>query len=662
MELTLSNNLFLGKAELDHLVEGIKESGYERIMKQMITSYGVVKPAGEAQWTYLQPVSAGVGLITIKAGKAVDTNLDVIEVLEDLNSYLTVPGDSATRYVYCRYRQTNTEEGTLSITAEGVVTGIGTKFTERLRGQGNFPSRIRILQNQGGPELFEEYEVQAIQSDTQLSLNIAAGVIEASAGRIWTIVGSFTPGIVVPTSEKYPFENDDYSIFISTTEPEGNDLNFMLCEVVNNGIVMTITDRRHENIFNINPPEDNEITDFNHVIGVEYIKWDNPLADQSKNLMRLGWGVYSLNGNWSMDVGNSILSIQNGSGGIWDTINNTSIIPEDPAGFSQEIPVPDPETQGLYKGWYVVYEDTGLAIKITDSEFVGVELQLTLEFHEAYPISGEIRVVPDGNQMEIRITNATNHTANRELTYAMKQGFAIIPIEVGSTSLIEYRHIKGVLVTQFRTINDGDYWKEEFFATETPATDIDYEIDYANGLVTPTLNPSQNVGLLDKVISPGFIIDYFGTLEQAQGQAGFAICDGSVIDAPGSIFHQTASPNLMGRVTVGVDINNPDYESAGNIGGEQTVIMTEAQMPSHVHTGNTDTDAPHSHHINQNTVVTGVGTNQLTNKDNTPGSAQQIDTNVDGAHSHHFTTGTAGGDAGIDVRQKFYVVFKLMKI
>ena len=209
MDLKLSNDLFLGLAELKHLKLSLKEEGYEKIIQQMVTSYGVVRSSSitnivtvqlqtSNRFTALQPVASGLGKITVKAGKAVDKNLDVIDVKEDRDQILNIAADGVKRYVTVAYRKTVNEQGTIDVQADGTIVGTGTNFTERLRGQSNFPSKIRIIQPTFAESINTaleviEYQIQSVQSDTLATLNVAQGTIAPSTDKKFQIVGSFTP-------------------------------------------------------------------------------------------------------------------------------------------------------------------------------------------------------------------------------------------------------------------------------------------------------------------------------------------------------------------------------------------------------------------------------------------------------------------------------------
>jgi len=86
--------------------------------------------------------------------------------------------------------------------------------------------------------------------------------------------------------------------------------------------------------------------------------------------------------------------------------------------------------------------------------------------------------------------------------------------------------------------------------------------------------------------------------------SGTLLCDGStylrtsypaLYDILGDVFHVDADhfivPDLRGRVPVGVDSSHPAPPfDLGEVGGEETVTLTTAEMPSHTHT-----DAGHQH-------------------------------------------------------------------
>jgi microcystin-dependent protein len=97
--------------------------------------------------------------------------------------------------------------------------------------------------------------------------------------------------------------------------------------------------------------------------------------------------------------------------------------------------------------------------------------------------------------------------------------------------------------------------------------------------------------------------------------AGWLLCDGTVHDissypALGAGLGSTyggngtttfAVPNLKGRMPVGLDSAQTEFDALAETGGAKTHTLTQAQMPSHTHTQNAHnhgiTQSPHSHTV-----------------------------------------------------------------
>jgi microcystin-dependent protein len=94
--------------------------------------------------------------------------------------------------------------------------------------------------------------------------------------------------------------------------------------------------------------------------------------------------------------------------------------------------------------------------------------------------------------------------------------------------------------------------------------------------------------------------------------AGWVACNGNSYDVSDPLYEnlfnvlgykygsvsggaQFRVPNLRGRVPVGPDNLDSDFAAFGQTGGSKTHTLTEAQMPSHTHSGSTDSGGAHSH-------------------------------------------------------------------
>ena len=103
---------------------------------------------------------------------------------------------------------------------------------------------------------------------------------------------------------------------------------------------------------------------------------------------------------------------------------------------------------------------------------------------------------------------------------------------------------------------------------------------------------------------------------------GYVLCDGN-----------NSTPNLAGKFVVGYHASNGDYD-VGDTGGAETVTLTEAQMPSHVH-----------HFLIQDGSTAPMGYAQSANG-----------TNIGWAG-----TNSKGGDAAHENRPPYYALCYIMK-
>lgn len=120
-------------------------------------------------------------------------------------------------------------------------------------------------------------------------------------------------------------------------------------------------------------------------------------------------------------------------------------------------------------------------------------------------------------------------------------------------------------------------------------------------------------------------------------------------------------PNLKGKLPVGRDAAQSEFDTLGETGGEKTHVLTTAELPSHAHsinhdhgavstggqsashthTGGTDTQGAHSHSAlatPRSIYAAGGSSAGMYALDyNTP-------TNTSGAHAHNVTTNAASND------------------
>jgi microcystin-dependent protein len=145
-------------------------------------------------------------------------------------------------------------------------------------------------------------------------------------------------------------------------------------------------------------------------------------------------------------------------------------------------------------------------------------------------------------------------------------------------------------------------------------------------------------------------------------------------------------PNLKGRVPVGRDTSQTEFDVLGESGGDKTVAINAAQMPIHSHSGSTSSSGSHAH-----TGTTGFGNaafhrlvyragsgranNHVTGYDGSQGFGDATDTNypmqahthsfttsTDGSHTHSFTTDNAGSGQAHQNLQPYIVLNYMIKV
>jgi microcystin-dependent protein len=208
-------------------------------------------------------------------------------------------------------------------------------------------------------------------------------------------------------------------------------------------------------------------------------------------------------------------------------------------------------------------------------------------------------------------------------------------------------------------------------------------------------NENGNLAINYQYINPtGTIICFAGQLVPP----GWVLCDGSEISKSEysnlfSVIGNTYGipvnssnfvlPNLQQRMPLGKSISN----NLGDNGGNSNIILSTNQLPSHNHTGTTDSAGIHSHTAsdsghnhsyddayfaeNRGQGQGIYGTSASTDFDNeyiyrtpTPTTYTgfaNITVANNGAHTHTFTTNTTGSGSSINIMNPYLVLNYLIK-
>lgn len=242
-KLKISENLFLETNELKRLVSFMEDDGYKRLIKSLVRSYGIVQNNNNDMFKVTAKAGA-VNTVIINAGLAYDSDLNGIVMKS--NKEVVINNTGVKRWIILSRGVTNYEAGSVSVNVEGVLTGVGTEFTKILRGQPNYPVKVKLNSsvNTG------EYEVVTVVSDTSA---ILAGTFTAENTKEFSVIGTFTPGFQPDEANRQIYEYDYHNITVvdSADKPVLTTDQFILASVTFDGVgVMSVADERSAYLFN----------------------------------------------------------------------------------------------------------------------------------------------------------------------------------------------------------------------------------------------------------------------------------------------------------------------------------------------------------------------------------------------------------------------------
>jgi microcystin-dependent protein len=217
--------------------------------------------------------------------------------------------------------------------------------------------------------------------------------------------------------------------------------------------------------------------------------------------------------------------------------------------------------------------------------------------------------------------------------------------------------------------------------TSTPSSS--YKLD-----VNGNSNVSSGVyqaGFL--LVPPGSIMPYVAS----SAPGGWLLCDGQSVSTTTyatlfSLIGYTYGgsggsfnlPNMKGRMIVGFNSSDSNFDSLGETGGSKTATLTTNELPAHTHTGTTDSSGSHSHTYNDAYFAEAggsgssiYGTNAATDADNNfrwrtaaGGSSltpEDINTSTGGAHTHTFTTASSGSGNSFSIMNPYITLNYIIK-
>lgn len=392
-KIRFSPNLFLEKLELDRLKKFIDDDGFRKFLLDNSLSFGLVKKQyfdTILQNEFLNGKITEGSSLTIQHQDIIAIDNAGNYIIKSATSNISVTADNNWYWVKIKHAFSPKEQGVVSIDINGNLTGDSNcRFTEVLRGQPNFPSRIKFTNSLTNTL---EYDVLEVVSDNQAILD--NGSFVAETGLYYKIIGTFTPASVPSDSDKDIFQYDSCTLSLEletvlNTKPsfvEGEE--FFLARVKNTGASLIIQDKRTQiwqtksNLLANNL----KLTSI-PLFGIEKIKFNDSKSTLDKNIIYLSWSMRS--SNYSVNSNLNIVTIIGGQGGKFKTVNDF--------------------TNGDFDGYRLYTSDGSYSIIKTSIKTGGqINCYLDVLDIDKYSNDGgttftgnEINITPDAEEIEI---------------------------------------------------------------------------------------------------------------------------------------------------------------------------------------------------------------------------------------------------------------------
>jgi len=381
---------FLGKFEIDSFRQSLDDNGFRMNLKDNSLTFGIIKNTKNNTFDNALVENDSAGHIKHKEIRAIDKNGDLIyKTLTtdiDLTAILT---DSVWYWMKIAHQYSSVEAGTVDVDISGNLVGTGTSFLTTLRGEPDFPTKIKFI-NAVNNTL--EYEILEVIDDNHAILNTIGASVETDL--TYAIVGTFTPGKVIPTADKYPIQYDSCLLTyvqeaVAETPPTitNIDLEFYIARVrVVTGVV-ELQDKRSLYIwrtradYNFINMSKALYTDVGaKIIGIEAAKYDNTLSPRDKNIVYMGWAFRS--STFSVDPETNKVTLNAGEGGRFKSTSDFA----------------DHDFDG-----FRLYTKDGSYSLIKSSLKTGTDIKLildTLDYKKYNGITQELLVTPDAEEIE----------------------------------------------------------------------------------------------------------------------------------------------------------------------------------------------------------------------------------------------------------------------
>lgn len=379
-KLKISENLFLDVAELNRMIKFLSDDGYKLALKSIIKKFGIVPNEDN---TYFKVTKVSGNTIQINSGLAYDSDFEAIQLSDNIQ--LNVTNTGSKRWIILSRSVTNNEVGTVTVSVDGTMSGVGTKFTDVLRGQPNFPTKVKFESsfNNG------EYEVVSVKSDTEA---ILSGAFVNESNLKYSVIGTFTPGYQVTSENKMIYEYDSYSIetIDSNEAPIVDSDHFILASIEFDSLgVMSVNDERAPYMFNQEYSETGDNTGENKLVsllaatlvgGVDSVR---AKAADIELILEHGYSVNSY--EWNITADYNIFKVTSGT-----------------CNFIGSNPIPD----GMFNHWILLNRTNMKYVEVERN--VGNQLYISTMNSEIAGDSNDFVVVPKFSEVEYEVSLSGN--------------------------------------------------------------------------------------------------------------------------------------------------------------------------------------------------------------------------------------------------------------
>lgn len=454
--LKVTEELFLEKQELNRLIQFLDTDGWRLVFQKDLHSSGIIKAGDDLSFDSFK-VEQGTNQKTVKiatASYAVDASGRII--FKNVEDNIAIPDDGKWYWMKIKHIQSPTEEGVVDIDSRGNLTGSGTKFLDVLRGQPNFPARVKLYGTSSNPL---DYDVVEVIDDENAVLS---GEFQAETELRYSVVGTFSPSHVPASEDKEIYQYDSCNDFTvddsglieeitTNTAPnktEGEE--YYIARVKVDGLSVLIEDKRLE-IFQTKA--ENALTVIEDIedkfVGVESVQYTHETTPRTKNKVTVGWGLRS--SNWTISSSNREIVINNGQGGrIKDSVITNNF------------------ENGDFDGWRV-YSEKGTYRRILSSSIDGSSIKIVLDVLDPddYTSNTYIRVVPEADNILIKAYGAEGPIPllDTEKLFSIEQAVGDIYLEVPTTTYsynLKYRIFKNGVLSSWYVFPSDDASGDDF--------------------------------------------------------------------------------------------------------------------------------------------------------------------------------------------------------